>query len=124
MRCRTVALTAVKLVAVPLVDEFYAPLLFGFTDATSKAGAAGDCARIEIEHAMITEMANATLCIFTRLPRFRDWFCGVLCSISRISSIAAGLSRRPPAAPPRPAPAGAAGAALGLGGTTPSASAN
>ena len=51
---------------------------------------------------------------------------GASCSRRRISSTASGLSRRTPAPPvlPPPVGAGAAGPALGLGGTTPSASAN
>ena len=60
---------AVKLAALPLVDEVDAPLLFGFTDATSKAGGAGDCAPIDIDHAMMPERTNATLRICDRLSR-------------------------------------------------------
>jgi hypothetical protein len=78
-------LVAVKLAALPLVEEFDAPLLFGFTDATSKAGVAGDCARIGIEHAMIPERTKATLRICDRLSRYRELFGGVPCSMPRIS---------------------------------------
>ena len=37
MSCRAVTLLAVKLPARPLVEELVLPLLFGFTETTSKA---------------------------------------------------------------------------------------
>jgi hypothetical protein len=54
---------------LPLVDDADAPLLFGFTDATSKAGRAGDCACIDIEHAMMPDRINAMARICDRLSR-------------------------------------------------------
>ena len=55
MRFRTVAFVAVKLPSRPLVEELVLPLLFGFTEATSKARlvdvgiAVGVCASTRVE---------------------------------------------------------------------------